>query len=202
MNFLTFALNLMYMKITTILVYICLFLSVKALGSASDGGCRELNENRLKVSVHTSNIMNVDSTRTPHGGHYNKRTLLCVSGECEVKESKDKRVVYEPGHPDANRSGYVIYPDIDVNQEYIALVKAAGELKALAHKGVCEAQVMLSPENILVKYHKSKIISDTFRFKGSKLLSWGRTYSSGKRELFDLSTRVDQKKFATNSFAF
>lgn len=34
------------------------------------------------------------------------------------------RLVYEPGHPDANDAGYVRYPDIDTTQELVKLMDA------------------------------------------------------------------------------
>ncbi len=54
----------------------------------------------------------------PNGGEYGVR----VAGIAE--DQGEGRLVYEPGHPDANASGYVRYPDIDTTQELVKLMDA------------------------------------------------------------------------------
>ncbi len=54
----------------------------------------------------------------PMGGEYGVR----VSGVAE--DQGEGRLVYEPGHPDADASGYVRYPDIDTTQELVRLMDA------------------------------------------------------------------------------
>lgn len=46
---------------------------------------------------------------------------VAVTGVNEV--AGGGRLVYEPGHPDANADGYVRYPDVDVTQELVALLE-------------------------------------------------------------------------------
>lgn len=41
-----------------------------------------------------------------------------------VEDSGEGRMVYEPGHPDADANGYVRYPDIDTTQELVKLMDA------------------------------------------------------------------------------
>lgn len=45
-----------------------------------------------------------------------------VAGVKEVES--EGRLVYEPGHPDADQNGYVRYPDIDTTQELVKLLDA------------------------------------------------------------------------------
>jgi len=54
----------------------------------------------------------------PTGGEYGVR----VSGIAE--DQGEGRLVYEPGHPDANAEGYVRYPDVDTTQELVKLLDA------------------------------------------------------------------------------
>ncbi len=54
----------------------------------------------------------------PDAGEYGVR----VSGIAE--DQGEGRLVYEPGHPDANASGYVRYPNIDTTQELVKLMDA------------------------------------------------------------------------------
>jgi flagellar basal-body rod protein FlgC len=42
----------------------------------------------------------------------------------EVDPNDAGRLVYEPGHPDADANGYVRYPDVDTTQEMVALLDA------------------------------------------------------------------------------
>jgi flagellar basal-body rod protein FlgC len=54
----------------------------------------------------------------PLGGEFGVR----VAGIAE--DQGEGRLVYEPGHPDANDAGYVRYPDIDTTQEMVKLMDA------------------------------------------------------------------------------
>lgn len=40
------------------------------------------------------------------------------------------RLKYEPGHPDANEQGYVLYPNVDVTREYVNALEAARAYEA------------------------------------------------------------------------
>lgn len=54
----------------------------------------------------------------PERGEYGVRVVGIAEDQGEGK------LVYEPGHPDANSSGYVRYPDIDTTQELVKLMEA------------------------------------------------------------------------------
>lgn len=54
----------------------------------------------------------------PTGGEYGVR----IAGIAE--DQGEGRLVYEPGHPDADANGYVRYPDIDTTQETVRLLDA------------------------------------------------------------------------------
>jgi flagellar basal-body rod protein FlgC len=40
------------------------------------------------------------------------------------------RLKYEPGHPNANEQGYVLYPNVDVTREYVNALEAARAYEA------------------------------------------------------------------------
>lgn len=44
-----------------------------------------------------------------------------VTGVLETQG--EARLVYEPGHPNADENGYVAYPDVDITQEMVALME-------------------------------------------------------------------------------
>jgi flagellar basal-body rod protein FlgC len=115
---------------------------------------------RLRAEVATSNLANSETTRTPEGGPYRRRMVVFNSrpasqfrlllagslGNGGLQEAGGVRVSqvvddptpplrrYEPGHPDADASGYVDYPAISPVQEMVDLMGAqrAYELNASA----------------------------------------------------------------------
>jgi flagellar basal-body rod protein FlgC len=120
-----------------------------------------LSAERLRAEVVTTNLANAESTRTPEGGAYRRKVavfesrsgtpfqlLMASSGSAAVSGDapggvRVSQVVddgapttrkYEPGHPDADASGYVEYPNINPVQEMVDLMGAqrAYELNASA----------------------------------------------------------------------
>ncbi|WP_413288576.1 hypothetical protein [Bdellovibrio sp. HCB337] len=82
------------------------------------------------------NITNNDTTRTPEGGPYQRKSLACDEQGCKVVSHKDFFISYEPGHKDANKHGYVTYPYISLDKEIQDLAKINYAYKAL--KSVCQ----------------------------------------------------------------
>jgi flagellar basal-body rod protein FlgC len=92
-----------------------------------------LQAQRLRVQVISSNLANQETTRTPEGGPYKERQVIQVATEIPgsfssaldrmtavephiaavVESQNPPRLVYQPGHPDANADGFVAYPDIN-----------------------------------------------------------------------------------------
>jgi flagellar basal-body rod protein FlgC len=81
--------------------------------------CQDLNVLYLKIGLISSNIANVTTTRTVKGGPYLRRVAQnCRQGICEIVEEKTAPLLrYEPKHPDANKNGYVAYPNISLQLE-------------------------------------------------------------------------------------
>jgi len=114
-----------------------------ALNIAASG----LSAERAHINIISMNLANVKTTRTPEGGPYRRKSVVFQSRpldseftkamrtelEREVKGVKvigvvtDQRpfkMVYDPGHPDANAQGYVSFPDINVVEEMTNMMTA------------------------------------------------------------------------------
>lgn len=67
---------------------------------------------------------------TSHPLHFDERSLAEPAPEVdlgpttEIAEEERVRLVYEPGHPDADERGYVAYPDINVVEEMTRMISA------------------------------------------------------------------------------
>lgn len=109
---------------------------------------------RLHMDVIANNLANANTTRTPQGGPY-RRELVTLSpaggsfadalsafsgnGSSATKgvivdgvtpdQSPLKRV-YEPGHPDADKQGYVSMPNIDTVTEMVDMMNATRAYEA------------------------------------------------------------------------
>lgn len=79
----------------------------------------------------STNIANSETTKTPAGGPF-QREVVVVERDPEtgalvtrtVADPRPGRVLYDPGHPDANEQGFVQYPNVDVNVELVDLMVA------------------------------------------------------------------------------
>jgi len=108
--------------------------------TALDIGASALTADRMTLNITAMNLANAKTTRTPEGGHYRRRTVIRASTDVDAPFSKHMqtaldrelkgvrilnvlpdrrppRIVYEPGHPDADAEGMVRYPDINVVEE-------------------------------------------------------------------------------------
>lgn len=101
--------------------------SVEVLASA-------LSAARTRMNVLASNIANAETTRTPEGGPYKRRDVVQIARSLKshfsstldraslfrpkiqaiVSDNSAPKLVYQPGHPDANKEGYVAYPNINM----------------------------------------------------------------------------------------
>jgi len=115
-----------------------------------------LGAERQRAEVVASNMANAQTTRTPAGGPYRRQmvvfqsqrmprfSLALAGGHREVSAAvrvaavlSDTRAPvlrFEPGHPDADKQGYVAYPQVDPIEEMTDLLGAvrAYELNASA----------------------------------------------------------------------
>jgi len=100
-----------------------------------------LSAQRARLDIITSNIANVETTRTPGGGPYRRLQALFASrssgaGGVEmlgsVLDPRDFRRVYQPGHPEADADGIVAYPNVNIVEEMVDLVSATRSYEANA----------------------------------------------------------------------
>ncbi|MDR2801313.1 MAG: flagellar basal body rod protein FlgC [Desulfovibrio sp.] len=115
--------------------------------TALDMGASALSAERTHINIISMNLANVKTTRTANGGPYRRRSVVLESTpldadfKAQMRGALDKelrgvrvqaipvdqrphKMVYEPGHPDADPDGYVAYPDINVVEEMAALMTA------------------------------------------------------------------------------
>ncbi|MGK0290712.1 MAG: flagellar basal-body rod protein FlgC [bacterium] len=121
-----------------------------AMGASSSG----LSAQRLRMNVISSNIANINTTRTPLGGPYRRRDTIFAAlpperdflNELKAQEKDDGlrhvKVVgiaederpplmkYDPKHPDANEKGYVQMPNINLSEEMVNLMQARRSFEA------------------------------------------------------------------------
>ncbi len=97
------------------------------LGVSAGGMARQ----QRFIEVITRNIANADVTRTADGGPYRRQLAVAsidpVTGQpttTVVEDTRPGRMVYQPGHPDANDDGYVEYPNVDLAAETVDLMIA------------------------------------------------------------------------------
>jgi flagellar basal-body rod protein FlgC len=120
-----------------------------AIGISASG----LSAQRLRMNLISSNLANVNTTRTQGGGPYRRndavfaavahpssfeRTLNArlMNPSAEVKVvgiSQDSRppiLKYDPTHPDADENGYVAMPNVNVMEEMVNLISATRSYEA------------------------------------------------------------------------
>lgn len=162
-----------------------LALAIQAQAATKSGfSCIDLRKASQRLQVHANNIANANTTRTPQGGPYKAIELRCREMYCESVAHDDFKLVYDPSHPDANKSGYVQYPRVDVASEVAAMNSAATEVKLLAATGVCGASALSTNMSAVVKYDPgTSILSDVMNFSSDgRLISWSRTNRDGKSD--------------------
>jgi flagellar basal-body rod protein FlgC len=128
-----------------------------------------LDAQTKRMNTISSNIANAETTRTAEGGPYKKKDpVLAAQTDREnfaeilqneldeniqavqvveiAEDERAPRMVYNPGHPDANPEGYVAMPNVNPVEEmanmisaqrsYEANVTAMGAAKAMAQKAL------------------------------------------------------------------
>ena len=100
---------------------------------------------RKRLDVVAANIANAETTRTAEGGPYKRKDILQMAvgetggfGEAldgaglakplvaaVIEDQGAPRLVHQPGHPDADPSGMVAYPNINVVTTMTDLMSAS-----------------------------------------------------------------------------
>ena len=121
--------------------------------TAFDISASGLSADRTRINTISMNLANAKTTRTPQGGPYRRRRVVQQTADVDdpfsihMRSALDRAVqgvrvsavtmdnrpfkrVYEPGNPDANAEGYVMYPDINVVEEMANLMTAQRNYEA------------------------------------------------------------------------
>ena len=106
-----------------VLITSCAHNKKAATDQQIDQYCQDLNVLYQKKNIVESNIANIDTTRTAQGGHYKRKIVSsCKDGYCTIVEEDASPILkYMPKSPDANKQGYVAYPNYDVSLEKLEL---------------------------------------------------------------------------------
>jgi flagellar basal-body rod protein FlgC len=105
-----------------------------------------LKAERIRAEVVAANMANAETTRTPEGGPYRRQHVVFSSSEpntfagqllsqaepqvggvevsAVVQDPTSTLRRFDPAHPDADKDGYVSYPDINPLTEMVDLMGA------------------------------------------------------------------------------
>lgn len=110
-----------------------------------------LKAQRVRMNAISSNLANIETTRTPDGGPYRKREVVFQSTQQDFASTLDSRLrdaaqgvkvshiqasnapprmVYEPSHPDADEQGMVAMPNVNVVEETADMMSASRAYEA------------------------------------------------------------------------
>jgi len=113
-----------------------------------------LRAERMRLDVIASNLANATTTETAEGGPYRRRNVVFASQPVEsafadtlaslgaddalqgvavsgvTEDQTPPRMMFEPGHPDANAEGYVAYPNVNPTLEMVDLLAATRAYEA------------------------------------------------------------------------
>ena len=115
--------------------------------TALDISASGLTAERTQINIISMNLANVKTTRTEYGGPYRRKSVEMAATPVDdsfskqmrgaldrelrgvrvmnvVQDTRPFKMVYEPGHPDADADGMVKYPDINVVEEMANLMTA------------------------------------------------------------------------------
>lgn len=112
-----------------------------------------LSAQRLRMNLISSNLANVNTTRTEQGGPYKRKDAVFAAvphqndfartlarsiepglNEVQVTAIRDDDrpaiTKYDPGHPDADANGYISLPNINVVEEMVNMISASRSYEA------------------------------------------------------------------------
>jgi flagellar basal-body rod protein FlgC len=119
--------------------------------SSMDISASALSAERTRMNLISSNLANVNSTRTAEGGPYKRKDAVFTAAPApgsfgaalghandarrvevsQIHEDQNPpRMQYEPNHPDADPAGYVAYPNVNVVEEMADMISATRSYEA------------------------------------------------------------------------
>lgn len=112
-----------------------------------------LTAQRLRMDIISQNVANANTTRTENGTPYRRKVLQIseappsfgevfnqqlsklntasgVKATAIVDDERPFVKVYEPGHPDADKEGYVNMPNVNIIEEMTNMISASRAYEA------------------------------------------------------------------------
>jgi len=113
-----------------------------------------MSAQRQRMNSISSNIANINTTKTPEGGPYRRKDVVFeavpdtksfgdiigvgdpqadfarVQVSDVVSDKKAPLLKYDPSHPDANEDGYVAFPNINLMEEMTNMIQASRSYEA------------------------------------------------------------------------
>jgi flagellar basal-body rod protein FlgC len=116
-----------------------------------------MSAQRTRINIVSANIANAQTTHTEQGGPYKKQNVIFEEVLLDSKDKKQKELTgskvdplslrgvgikdiinskdepimkFEPNHPDANKDGYVAYPNVNPVIEMVNLIEAMRSYEA------------------------------------------------------------------------
>ena len=118
---------------------------LKSLDTSASG----LYAERRRMDIIASNLSNIETTRTKEGGPYRRKMVVMSTKEMDsnfddvfnnsvkgvqideiVEDKTPFKRVYNPGHPDADKDGYLLKPNVDLVVETTNLMMARRAFEA------------------------------------------------------------------------
>ena len=101
-----------------------------------------LSAERLRMDTITSNIANAQTNRTEDGGPYTRKVAVFKEAldskmrpigvtAIEIQDDESEyRKVYDPSNPDADETGYVTYPNVNILNEMADMIASTRAYEA------------------------------------------------------------------------
>ena len=115
-------------------------------------GASGMQAQRTRAELLVENLANAETTRTPGGGPYRRKDAVFESSNVSspfssifdaqvhgsggvavseiVTDSSAPEMRYQPGHPDADKDGYVAFPKMNSAEDMVDLMGAARSYQA------------------------------------------------------------------------
>jgi flagellar basal-body rod protein FlgC len=118
---------------------------LKSLETSASG----LYAERKRMDIIASNLSNIETTRTKEGGPYRRKMVVMSTKEMDqdfddifnssvkgvqvddiVEDKTPFKKVFNPGHPDADKDGYLLKPNVDLVVETTNMMMARRAFEA------------------------------------------------------------------------
>ncbi len=118
--------------------------------TAFDISASALSAHRTRMNIVSSNLANIYSTESYEGGPYRRRDVVFTSETVQgqqfneilrgkihsvnitevIEDQRPFKSVYDPYHPNADKNGYVFYPNVNVMEEMVNMMAASRSYEA------------------------------------------------------------------------